>query len=261
MLFENEVFNITKIKGVTCYKPRKYNKFSYPGKLPTYELMYYEEGESTVYFGGKAYNMAPDNILYLPKGIENNEYTLKMHKPLTLYNIYFETEDKLPDTPVKISVKSSELKSLFQKLYRTWFAKKDGYYYKSARYTYNIIELIRKQQSGYNTQNKFSYLTPCEDYISSHYCDLKFNYAKLTSLSGLSYSYFKKLFIDKYGMPPVKYINRLKINRACELLITEKFRINEIAELCGFENTYYFSNCFKKHTGVSPIKYTKNQKK
>ena len=91
--------------------------------------------------------------------------------------------------------------------------------------------------------------------MSRHYHDVKFDYENLISLSGLSYSYFKKLFIDKYGCPPVKYITKLKINRACELLMTGKFSISEIANLCGFENVYYFSNVFKKHTGVSPKNY------
>ncbi len=159
-----------------------------------------------------------------------------------------------------LNIKSGEIKNLFLKLYRTWFAKKDGYYYKSMKYTYNIIELIRKQQTGYNSPSKLSCLEPCEEYIYAHYCDYDFSYQELLSLSGLSYSYFKKLFIDKHGMPPVKYINRLKMIRACELLKSEKYRVNEIAQLCGFENTYYFSNFFKKHTGLSPLQYIKAQK-
>lgn len=257
MLFDNEFFNISKLSSVIYYKPKKYAKYN--GKLPTYELMYYVEGESKVKFAGKTYDMLPNNLLYLPKGINNNEYIAVEKSAVTLYNIYFDSPDPLPDTPVKISVKSAEIKSIFEKLYRTWFSKSDGYYYKSMRYTYNIIELIKKQQSGYNNIANFSYLSACEDYISCHYCDYKFDFSELLSLSGLSYSYFKKLFIEKYGLPPVKYINRLKINRACELLETKKFSVSEIAEICGFENTYYFSTVFKNHTGVSPKNYNRNK--
>ena len=91
--------------------------------------------------------------------------------------------------------------------------------------------------------------------MSNHYCDYKFDYEEFVSLSGLSYSYFKKLFIQKYGMPPVKYVNSLKIKRACELLATNNFTVSEIAEICGFENTYYFSTVFKNYVGVSPKNY------
>ena len=161
----------------------------------------------------------------------------------------------MPTHPIKLTAKSGELLNLFEKLFRVWVSKKDGYYYKSMRYTYNIAEIINKNRSVYSNKKRFDYLKASEEYMSEHYCDYKFNYDKFISLSGLSYSYFKKLFIEKYGMPPVKYINGLKINRACELLRTNSFTINEIAEICGFENTYYFSTVFKNYMGVSPKNY------
>lgn len=56
-------------------------------------------------------------------------------------------------------------------------------------------------------------------------------------------------------MPPVKYLTQLRIEYAKELLITGRYSIGEIAEMCGFENVYYFSTVFKKHTGIPPSKY------
>ena len=259
MLFENETFNITKLNNVIYYSPKHLSKFK--GKLPTYEIMYYVEGESIISFAGEKYEMSPNHILYLPKGLENDDYSIYIKSPVILYNIYFDTDDSLPDTPIKISVKSGEIKSLFEKLYRTWVSKKDGYYYKSMRYTYNITELLKKQQSVYNNSSKFVRLVPSEEYMSQHYCDYKFDFNKFASLSQLSYSYFKKLFIEKYGVSPVKHINRLKINRACELLETNRFSVSEIAEICGFENTYYFSTVFKNYVGVSPKNYNKSKLK
>ena len=60
-------------------------------------------------------------------------------------------------------------------------------------------------------------------------------------------------------MPPVKYINSLKIKRACELLATNNFTVCEISQICGFENTYYFSNVFKNYIGVSPKRYNSSK--
>ncbi|MBQ4110639.1 MAG: helix-turn-helix transcriptional regulator [Clostridia bacterium] len=85
-----------------------------------------------------------------------------------------------------------------------------------------------------------------------------FDYGRLCNETGLSYSYFKELFISKFGMPPVKYLTRLRIEKAKELIITHRYSITEISDMCGFENVYYFSNIFKKYTGVSPSKYTLN---
>jgi AraC-like DNA-binding protein len=258
LIFENEIFNINSIENVIYYKPKFVDK--YKGTLPTHELIYYCEGESTITFSGCEYEMKPDTIIYLPKGIENNDYSIKVKKEVRMYNIYFHTDDNLPLTPVKISVKSDEVKVLFKKLFQTWISKNDGYYYKSMGYFYNIAELLKKQQT-YSNSKSFKSLANSEEYMFNHYCDYKFNFTEFVNLSGLSYSYFKKLFVRKYGVPPVKYINRLKINRACELLQTNKFRVGEIAEICGFENTYYFSSVFKNIIGVSPKHYANNTNK
>ena len=45
------------------------------------------------------------------------------------------------------------------------------------------------------------------------------------------------------------------IDYAKELLVTNHQSVAKIAEMCGFSNTYYFSNVFKKQTGVSPSQY------
>jgi len=259
MLFYNEIFNIGKISNVIYYKPKHLAR--YKPILPTYEIMYYTEGESVISFNGKKYEMSAGTVLYLPKGIENNEYSIFINKPVKLYNIYFDTNDEMPLYPIKINVKSQEVEKIFEKIFRTFISKKDGYYYKTMQYTYRLAELLKKIQISYSDSSSILKLTECEEYISKHYCDYKFNFEELTAVSGFSYSYFKKLFIKKYGLPPVKYINQLKINRACELLESNSFSVTEIAEICGFENTYYFSNVFKNHMGVSPRNYLNNKLK
>ena len=73
MLFENEIFNFSKINNVIYYKPKHLSK--YKGKLPTYELTYYIEGESVISFNGKKYELTENSVFYLPKGVLKT-YTL-----------------------------------------------------------------------------------------------------------------------------------------------------------------------------------------
>jgi AraC-like DNA-binding protein len=51
----------------------------------------------------------------------------------------------------------------------------------------------------------------------------------------------------------------LRMQRAKYLLLESPARINEIAALCGYRNAYYFSNAFKKHFGVSPLRYRRER--
>ena len=258
MLFENEKMNISKINNVIHYNPKQLNH-KYPGNLYSYELTYYIKGHSDVTFGGKTVKMSPGDIIYLPKGVEDDNYTVIASEPFSHYNIYFDTDEPMPKEAIHISANPDEFKNHFEKIYRLWVGKSSGYYIRAMIKAYEIIDLIRKKQARYSPKNKLDYLAKAEEYISNHYHDMDFDYNKPVEISGLSYSYFKKIFIDKYGCPPVKYVTKLKLNRACELIMSEKFSVSEIAEMCGFDNVYYFSNVFKKHIGVSPKNY-KNEK-
>ena len=120
---------------------------------------------------------------------------------------------------------------------------------------YEIIKIIQKHNKKYISTQQSEKINHAHEYIIENYRDKNFDYEKLCQKTGLSYSYFKELFISKYKMPPVKYLTQLRIEYAKELLITGRYSIGEIAEMCGFENVYYFSTVFKKHTGTPPSKY------
>ena len=259
MLFENEQLNITRIHRVILYAPQERRHFSYPGKLPTHELMLYLEGDTHLTFHGKTFHMTPGSILYLPKGIENEQYEVKVNKPFQLYNIYFETDAALPQQAIYLNPKGDKMKSSFEKLYRIWLGKRSDYYCRSMQMAYGIFEDVRRAQLQYSPDTSLERLSAAEEYLAEHYCDTDFAYDKLVASTGLSYSYFKKLFLHRHGMPPVKYVTHLKIKHACELLETGQFSVSQVAALCGFENVYYFSNVFKKHQGVAPKFYAERR--
>ena len=71
----------------------------------------------------------------------------------------------------------------------------------------------------------------------------------------LSPGYLSALFKKQYNQSFVDFINEEKCRRACELICQEKHRINEISYMLGFENAYYFTRVFKRHTGMTPTEY------
>ncbi|MCR5735597.1 MAG: response regulator [Lachnospiraceae bacterium] len=54
------------------------------------------------------------------------------------------------------------------------------------------------------------------------------------------------------------YIASLRIQRAKELLRDDGYSIQEIAEIVGYNDYFYFTKVFKKIEGISPSKYRKN---
>jgi AraC-like DNA-binding protein len=51
---------------------------------------------------------------------------------------------------------------------------------------------------------------------------------------------------------PNELIQVVRLKKAAELLTENKYRINEIAYMVGFNNPSYFSKCFQKQFGIRP---------
>lgn len=99
-----------------------------------------------------------------------------------------------------------------------------------------------------------SRLTPVLDYLADHYRE-EIDCAQLCELCYLSPAQMYRLFREETGTTPIEYRNRLRIQRACQLLRGRECTIGEIAALLGFESVYYFSRVFKKLTGVAPSRW------
>lgn len=255
MLFKDEKFNVSQIRFVTNYNPQ-YNKIhKFKGCLPTHELMYFYKGDLRLEFADKSFYVKTGDMVYLPKGINNQKYHIVSNKEFGVYNVYFETNDPLPKEAVHIPLQNKNLKTEFETIYRVWTVKRKGYYLKAMGLFYEILRCVLKQQSSYTKHKNNDFFLKIEEYMSEHFCDKDFSFDELAKCTGFSYSYFKKVFISRYGVPPIKYLTELKINYACELFSIEKYNVSEVAELCGYENVYYFSTVFKKYKGLSPKNY------
>lgn len=68
-----------------------------------------------------------------------------------------------------------------------------------------------------------------------------------------------RIFKNIYGITPYNYVLNKKIDFAKKLLIDTNLSVKEIATKLCFCDEYYFSNLFKKKTGISPLQYKKNK--
>jgi two-component system response regulator YesN len=71
-------------------------------------------------------------------------------------------------------------------------------------------------------------------------------------------NYLGKLFYKQTNEKFSQYVMRIRIEKAKELIIDNDCKVYEVAEKVGFgDNTQYFSQVFKKHTGCTPSEYKK----
>lgn len=94
---------------------------------------------------------------------------------------------------------------------------------------------------------------------------MELNYSKLVDLEnvaqrfGLSLRSLKRRFKSATGEPPLQYMQRLRLERAKELLKHSSKPISQISFEIGYEDLSYFSQLFKRQVGVTPGAYRKSQ--
>lgn len=93
-------------------------------------------------------------------------------------------------------------------------------------------------------------------HIHRHLGD-KISLEELSAISGYSPSHYRKRFQAAFGMPPVRYINLKRVEKAKKLLLSGLYTKRAIAEICGFESQQFFTRVFKKFTGKTPSEFAK----
>ncbi|RAP77618.1 helix-turn-helix transcriptional regulator [Paenibacillus montanisoli] len=78
---------------------------------------------------------------------------------------------------------------------------------------------------------------------------------ELAALAGVSESHFYRLFQSLHGQSPASYIDRIRINRACELLREPGANVTAVALDLGYKTSQHFATVFKKYIGMSPSRW------
>lgn len=252
-----ELINITEILSVKKYvtKEKDIGKiYRYDSTIYRNELIFYFTGETDVEFGGKKMKHLANSLRFLPKGRSCGDYKVEIKKPSFCIDIYFDCNEKLAEEAFIIN-DAEILKNDFLKIYNLWNEQKNCWYEKSMIVLYEIICTIKNLEKQYVTNDKRVKIENAYTYIIKNYRNPDFDYTALAKESGYCYSYFSELFEEIYDQSPIKMVTDLRLKYAKELLITNRYSINEIAVLSGFNSISYFSKVFKKNFGVSPKKY------
>lgn len=100
-----------------------------------------------------------------------------------------------------------------------------------------------------------------QDYIESN-IDSSLSIEELADVAGFSKFHFHRIFKGIVDEPLSRYVNRLKLERATNLLTYRPdMTITDIAYHFGFTDSAVFSRTFKNYYGVSPSQYRNDNSK
>jgi AraC family transcriptional regulator len=85
----------------------------------------------------------------------------------------------------------------------------------------------------------------------------KVSLSELALSNELSTSQLTRRFKSSYGITPVAYVTYVRLQKAKSYLESTKFTLEHIADLCGYDNPYYFSKVFTNHYKLPPSQYRK----
>lgn len=90
--------------------------------------------------------------------------------------------------------------------------------------------------------------------IRANYADL-YGVEELSERLGVSKSHLVRTFTAALGMPPGRYLTKVRVEAAMRLLLHREYTLDVIASLCGFSGANYLCRVFKKETGHSPAQW------
>ena len=79
--------------------------------------------------------------------------------------------------------------------------------------------------------------------------------AACARVAGVGPTRLTALFIRATGLPPARFLSRMRLQRAQELLVTGDDTLSGIADRLGFHDAFHFSKRFKQHVGMAPAHY------
>lgn len=205
----------------------------------------------------------PENTPHLYASSKDNPWSiLWIHvKGRNLSNYYSYHQHTISLIPVPFE-KQNRIRTLFEDIFEIL---EQGFHFENLLYSYQVLAHIlglfflspnynklSMKESGSSIYTSINYMVE-----SLHETLTLDDLARHSKLSPVHYSY---LFKKNTGYSPINYFLRLKIQKACTYLDISDCPINEIAELLGFKDPFYFSRLFHKIMGMSPSDYKKKQK-
>ena len=94
-------------------------------------------------------------------------------------------------------------------------------------------------------------------YLDSNYADA-ITLEHLASLAHMNKYYLVHAFTKYTGLSPISYLNTRRLQVSRELLSATNHSISQVASLSGFSSQSYFTQAFKRESGISPSQYRRS---
>ncbi|MGO4947578.1 AraC family transcriptional regulator [Blautia sp. Sow4_E7] len=230
------------------------------------ELFYVSRGSGEFLIEDQRFSIEKDDLIIVNPHIQHTE-TSQSSMPLTYYTvgvdgISFSFRDQREFQIFNCRKIGTDLLFYFHSLFQELDEKKEGYE-EICRHTLSILiaQLRRITDSGFQLVPSFHPSKECA--LIKRYLDYNYgediNLDQLAALSHLNKYYLSHEFTRYYGISPINYLNRRRIEVCKNLLENTDHDISDIAHLAGFSSQSYLAQSFRKYCGMTAMEYRRSK--
>lgn len=230
---------------------------------PYHQLFICSEGSGRVVTANKRCNVLSGDFVYIPAGVPHELVPTDTRWQLICVDLDGSSIGALLES-VKLTKlrceKLSDHETPARKILAVMNTVREGgnaVVSDCSALAYDFLMLLHKQiniESESSDGQKFAQLAPVIDYIEGNYqSDLSLD--KLSAIIDVSPQYLCRLFKDCYAMRPFEYLAKRRTCQAKLMLLEDKYTVNDIAQIVGYNDCSYFCSVFKKHEGISPAEF------
>lgn len=115
-----------------------------------------------------------------------------------------------------------------------------------------------RNDSASHTRFKSSSLQELIRWTNENY-GRKITLEEVAAMTGYSKYHFSRRFKSQTGMTYMEFLNSVRVSHAC-LMLQKGESVQAVCRCCGFENSSYFIQMFKKIQHITPHQYAAQQK-
>ena len=234
-----------------------------PGVRNHFLLHYVLAGRGTCIISNRKYVLqAGDSFLVYPDTTVH--YYADNHEPWEYIWVgfngmdaesYVEQTDFSQENPVLIGHYAQDFPRLLQEIYQNYGTSQ----WENLAITGKLYALLSfLVRNAEHNQSRRRDAGDCAkqaaDYIINHFAE-PISVEELASQLSVSHSSLYRKFMRRYQVSPKRFLLEYRIDRACLLLATTTYSVQEISNSVGFDDPFYFSRAFKEMKGVSPRQY------
>ncbi len=125
--------------------------------------------------------------------------------------------------------------------------------------TRQLAEAAQPEEVAAEESGGDEMLTRVKMYVRENYADQQLSVASLAEVFALSPNALSKLFSRKAEMGVLQYIHKIRIEKACNLMLNTSLSLTEIAQQVGYANQLTFTRSFKARYHMTPMQWRKSK--